>query len=178
MASRRTLHRAAGVTLIELMATLVVLAILATAAVPAYTSFIQRNEIDTEAGALASSISLARSNALSRNSWVTVAPLGNSWQNGWTVCLNPNRNADCTGLTVLAQHVPTARGLAVAFTSTPQATVLSYSPVGYTRTLADAMQSAQLLLTLGNGNQRLVDISQLGRVRVCRPQATQTTACQ
>ncbi|WP_245175784.1 hypothetical protein [Cupriavidus sp. AcVe19-6a] len=51
-------------------------------------------------------------------------------------------------------------------------------PVGYTRTLADVMQSAQLLLTLGNGNQRLVDISQLGRVRVRRPQATQTTACQ
>lgn len=167
-----------GFTLIELLVTLVVMVILASMAAPAYTSFIQRNALATEADALASSLSLARSSALSRNSWVTVVPINNDWQNGWTVCLNPNRSADCTGHSVLAQHVPSAQGLAVAFSSTPQSAVLSYSPVGYTRTLADAMQSAQVLMALGAGNQRLIDISQLGRVRVCAPRPTQTTACQ
>ncbi len=103
------------------------LVILAGIAAPAYTSFIQRNTLTTEADALASSLSLARASALSRNSWVTVAPVSNDWQNGWTVCLNPNRNADCTGQTVLVQHVPSAQGLTVAFSSTPQSAVLSYS---------------------------------------------------
>ncbi|EYS91267.1 pilus assembly protein FimT [Cupriavidus sp. SK-4] len=167
-----------GFTLIELLVTLVVLVILAGMAAPAYTSFIQRNTLATEADALASSLSLARASALSRNSWVTVAPVSNDWRNGWTVCLNPNRNADCTGQTVLVQHVPSAQGLTVAFSSTPQSGILSYSPVGYTRTLADAMQSAQVLMGLGTGNQKLIDISQLGRVRVCAPVPTQATVCQ
>lgn len=172
-------RRARGVTLIELLVTLVVMAILAGFALPGYSDFMRRNTVGAEASALASALGVARANALSRNTWVTVAPINNNWQNGWVVCVNPQRNADCSGanVNVILQRAVTTQGLAVAFSSTPQATVLSYSPVGYTRTLADTMQSAQVLLTLGNTN-RLVDVSQLGRVRVCTPGATDTTVCQ
>ncbi len=169
---------ARGVTLIELLVALTVMAILAGIAVPSFTTFMQRSALSTEADALASALSVARANALSRNTWVTVAPINADWQNGWTVCLNPTRNADCTGLNVILQRARNTQDLTIGFSSTPQATALSYSPVGYTRTLADTMQSAQILMTLGNANQRLVDVSQLGRVRVCTPTTTTPATCQ
>lgn len=165
-----------GFTLIELLTAIVVLSILVGYAMPSYSTFIQRNALNTEAGALASALGTARANAISHNTWVTVAPINNSWQNGWTVCLNPTRSADCSaGQTILLQHGQLPRNLAISFTGTPDVTALSYSPVGYTRTLTDAMMSAQIQLSLGTTDRRLVDVSQLGRVRVCTPTAQLTT---
>lgn len=169
-----------GFTLIELLTTIVVMTILVGFAMPSFTGFMQRNALNAEAGALASALGTARANAISHNTWVTVAPVNNDWQNGWTVCLNPARSADCSsGQTILLQHAQLPRNLTISFTGTPQVSVLSYSPVGYTRTLTDAMMSAQILMTLGSDSQaRLIDISQLGRVRVCTPDTAQPTACK
>ncbi|MGT2494065.1 pilus assembly FimT family protein [Cupriavidus basilensis] len=78
-----------GFTLIELLTTIVVMTILVGFAMPSFTGFMQRNALNAEAGALASALGTARANAISHNTWVTVAPVNNDWQNGWTVCLNP-----------------------------------------------------------------------------------------
>lgn len=94
-----TRRRAAarGVTLIELMVVVAITAILAAVAVPQFTQFIGSRAIDAQVSALASSMRLARSEALKRNIPVTLCPSaapevanptcagGQEWSTGWLV---------------------------------------------------------------------------------------------
>jgi type IV fimbrial biogenesis protein FimT len=177
---RRQATSRRGFTLVELLTTVVVLSVLLSYAIPSFTVFLQRTALNTQATALASALGTARAQAVSRNTWVTVAPAAGDWNNGWIVCVNPARLPDCSsGQTILLEHRQLPRNLAIAFEGTPDVGALSYSPVGYTRTLTDAMMSARVRLTLDDGGgTRLVDVSQLGRVRVCEPDTVQINACR
>lgn len=74
-----------GFTLIELIVAISVLAILVSLATPMYQSFVTNNRTRSAAYSLVSALSLARSEAVKRNTAVSVAPLGAGWQDGWEV---------------------------------------------------------------------------------------------
>lgn len=74
-----------GYNLLELMVTLAIVAILATVAVPSFSDFIRNQRLRSVANDLATSFQLARSEAVKRNMDVTVAQVGDSWAQGWTV---------------------------------------------------------------------------------------------
>lgn len=74
-----------GFTLVELMIVVSVLAILVAAALPNYNDFVKNQRVKTASFELFSSLVLARSEALTRNSAVTVAPAGGNWASGWEV---------------------------------------------------------------------------------------------
>ena len=78
--------RQAGFTLIELMVALSVLAILAAAAVPNFSSFIHRSRMTTESSNLVSDVEIARSEAARRNTTITVCPTadGTNCTSDWT----------------------------------------------------------------------------------------------
>jgi len=88
-------HRSFGVTLIELMVTLVIGAVMLTIAVPGFQAFIRNTHVRTVANELAATFNLARSEAIKRGWPVTVCKSGNvlatslacstsaSWGNGW-----------------------------------------------------------------------------------------------
>jgi type IV fimbrial biogenesis protein FimT len=80
-------HRTKGFTLIELMITVAVAAILAMAAAPSFTSLIASQRIRTASFDLMANLTLARSEAIKQNADVTVASASgtNSWANGWTI---------------------------------------------------------------------------------------------
>lgn len=74
-----------GLTLIELIVVLALLAIVAGIAAPGMRSFAAGVRVKSLANELTSDLLVARSEALKRNVSVTVAPNGGGWQAGWTV---------------------------------------------------------------------------------------------
>lgn len=67
--------------------TLAIVAILASVAVPSFTDFVRSQRLRSVAVDLNSSLQLARSEAVKRNTNVTVARAGGSWVDGWTVAV-------------------------------------------------------------------------------------------
>jgi type IV fimbrial biogenesis protein FimT len=82
---RRSQRAARGFTLPELLIVLTVLGILLAAGLPEFGNFTRSQRVKTASFDLFSTLALARSEAITRNTRVTVAPAGGSWTNGWTV---------------------------------------------------------------------------------------------
>ncbi|MGY2170107.1 GspH/FimT family pseudopilin [Pseudomonas gingeri] len=85
-------QRTRGFTLVELMVTVAVLAILLTIAVPSFTSSIQRSRADTEASDLVRALNYTRLEAINRGVNVRIAPSvsGSAWTAGLTTTLSSN----------------------------------------------------------------------------------------
>jgi len=78
-------NRAAGFTLLELMVTLAILAILAGLTAPLFTEFTRNQRIKAATSELTYALTLARGEALKRNADVVMEPDDDGWEFGWTV---------------------------------------------------------------------------------------------
>jgi type IV fimbrial biogenesis protein FimT len=76
---------ASGFTIIEAMIVVTIAAILAAVALPAYNDFVRNQRVKNASFDLFSALVLARSEAVTRNTSVTVTPSGGNWAAGWTV---------------------------------------------------------------------------------------------
>lgn len=92
-----------GFTLVELMVTLGIAALLMAIGAPQLRTFLQKQQVKADVDRLASAVRLARSEAMKRSGIVTICPLNNaddatptcaaaattkSWANGWMIFLS------------------------------------------------------------------------------------------
>lgn len=86
-----------GFTLIEMMVTVAIAAILLGIGVPSLSSFIRSQSVKTASFDVTSALVFARSEAIKRNADVVITPVSSDWKNGWTVTVSMNGNTSTLG---------------------------------------------------------------------------------
>ena len=112
----KTHLRQRGLTLVELVVTIAILAILVTVGIPGFQALVAQNRATTTANDLLASLQFARSAAISNAQDVTVCPgvssctSGGQWQGGWIVL----GTADDGSAEVLRQHPAPASSVSMS----------------------------------------------------------------
>jgi len=162
-------RRLRGFTLIELMVTIVLMAILLALAVPSFDGVRLSNRLTSYANALVASSQLARSEAIKRNAPVTVCASANGttcstsggWEAGWIVLI---------GTTVIQRQQSVDAGYKVTDTGGTSALAFESSGAGATPVTFTICRASP---SVGD-HERQVKISATGRASVAR---TATASC-
>ncbi len=165
-----------GLTLVELIVTLAISSILLAIAIPGYANFMNFNRLVAVTNDLASSLQLARSEAIRRSSRVTVCKSSNpmdtspdcdsnaNWQQGWLVFVDGGtRGVVDVGDPILRVHGGVDK---VGITASNFSAYASYLPSG----------SSQGPSGLGNGSwsiclagsRRSIIVNTIGRMRIAK----------
>lgn len=152
------MKNARGFTLIELMVTLGVLAVLVSIAAPSFNTMIQNNRMTTRANDLVTALNLARSEAIRRGANITVCASSDAttctgtWGQGWVIL---------EGANVLRVFPALAGTITLAETST------AASVVYQARGMVSAARTFNVCDSARSGETgRQIDVSAAGRVSV------------
>jgi prepilin-type N-terminal cleavage/methylation domain-containing protein len=158
-----------GFTLIEMMVTVAVAAILLTVAIPSFTQMIDKKRLESAAENLYADLQFAQSEAIKRNKTIRVS----FYANGSTWCYGLKENADCDcqetnstesdfcEIDSVPKTVSSVEFKDISIAST--ASSFSFSSLrGTVNTGSTEFQSA-------NNKKLQVVVSPFGRVRLCSP---------
>jgi type IV fimbrial biogenesis protein FimT len=153
-ASRHRLGRPSrGFTLIELMVTIALAAILTTLAAPSMTSMIKYNRIQTETSSLIGDLQYARTEAVKRGQPVSVCPssdgltclTANTWQGGWIVFPDATGSgAIVTGVLPVRKRKALASGDTAAASTAPTTNAITFNRDGFAIGLGTAAVMMQV----------------------------------
>ncbi len=90
-------HAALGFSMLELLITLAIVALIAMVGVPNFQSAISNSRLTASINELVTTFNTARSEAVKRNRSVTVRKTGTNWEEGWIVFVDMNADGALDG---------------------------------------------------------------------------------
>lgn len=168
-----------GVTLIELLVLLAIVAVLQTLAAPAISGMSDSLRLTAGINSFLSSIHLARSEAIKRNARVVLCKSATGdacastggWEQGWIVFHDADNNATLNaGEIILWREQALLHPIRLAGNS-QVASYVSYTPTGTTSLTSGAFQAGTLTLcrqSASPAQARTIVISNSGRPRTSR----------
>ena len=180
-------HRCAvrGFTLIELMVTIVIAAILMTIAVPSFREIQRNSELTSLANTLLAAVNSARGEAMKYSAYAMIVPSeGADWNTGWRVFVDKNMNKTYDvnqDVLLLEQAAPpvyiSIAGTGSATGSSPSIIFNASGYAGVGSTFSNVTINIQRNDVTGPRYTRRLKISKSGRARVCRPVDDSDTNC-
>lgn len=179
-------RRERGFTLIELMVTIALVAVMLVLAAPSFVTFQRNAQLTSAANSLLAALSAARAEAMKRQLRTFVVP-GNAttastnWADGWTVYVDVNSDAAAGSLlmtngtdVVVARQDPLPSGVSITSSSFGLGgdAYVMFNGSGFPR-YTDNSFPTDMSIELTNGTEsRRVILGGNGRVRVCKPADT------
>ena len=179
-----------GFTLIELMVSVAIAAILMMVAVPSMTSFMRNSELTSVANTMLSSMNAARGEAMKRGRYAMVVPTnGTSWDSGWVVFIDVNRSQAyevATDIRISSQAAKpsylTITGNGAAGATAPY---IMFDASGYSKLKGTAGFGASTFEIKRNdvsgtpllAQTRRLKIASTGRARICTPKTSSDITC-
>lgn len=177
-----------GFTLIELMVTIALLAILMAVATPSFVSYRRNSELTSITNTFAASVNAARSESLKINKNVLVVPTNNDddWSQGWYVFVDMDFSGTYNSgdIILMSQDAPpnyisiTGNG-----TTKEDPSYILYNGSGFSRTLENAPGASTMQISRKDTAEtdykgiRRLKISFTGRLRVCTPTSASDSNC-
>ena len=183
---------AAGFTLIELMVTLAIAAVLLMVAAPSMVAFKRNSELTSLSNTLLSAVNAARSEALKRHmaAYITPADKGNSWTVGWIVFVDKNNNQvfddEATDQLVFKQASPASYfSITGSRTAAESPAYIRFDSSGYPKAKNGGAGNLTFTITRNDlaskelyENTRRLVIDTVGRIRICKPTSATDTTCK
>lgn len=159
-----------GVTIIELMIVVMIVAVLATLGAPSFADFVRNMRLASNMSDLNSDLLLARSESIRRNSRVLICPRSSStstvcattataetWMNGWLVCYDSDADGSCDASTSSDPNPVRVRSApASPLSLTGPAASVTFFPVG------NANGAAIFMMTAGTSSTRSITVAPSG----------------
>lgn len=185
LAMRQSIYSEKGFTLIELMVTIAIAAVLLMVAAPGFVAFQRNSEMTSITNSLLSAINAARAEAMKTglNAMVTPAD-GQSWSSGMIVFVDRDRDnaytASSDTLVMAREAMPSYIAVSGAGNANEDsgAPYIMFNGSGYARSYGSSPGAANLTLTITRNDvasaqvsaeMRRIVVALTGRVRSCRP---------
>ena len=162
-----------GITAIELMVALGVLAILAMLAAPSFSQMLERQRVIGATNSLLNAMHLARSEATKRNERVTLCPSADGttcredgdWSHGWIWFADPENSGERSADNLLIGYEALGLQDRLSITgNTPVRDYVSYVARGTTRRTNGALQMGSFSVCTATQSRRVI-VSSIGRPR-------------
>jgi type IV fimbrial biogenesis protein FimT len=183
-----SIHRSLGLTLIETLVVMALIAILMGLAVPSLAAFQRSSELRAAASSFQAAVQNARAEAMKRGIDTYVMPLTeNDWTRGWTVFADADRSQSLTGNDVLIHQTGALSGKTSVTPGLAEANqfdgattkFIRFNGGGFPVDLDGSFRGGAIEFGVqGTEEKRRVVLNAVGRVRVCDPGKDRSEDCR